>query len=387
MSATSAPREPRRVLLMSQRADFFGGGQRSLLDMACVLRGSPYTPLVLLPGPGPLQTALRSAGVDTRAIRLPPLGLASAVDAARAIGALARLVRREEVVVLHSDAPRAAAYAGFAARLTRRAHLWHLRASVTRSPLADRAILALTDRVVAVSRAAAARSAPVARFRDKEIVPTGIPAAAHLEPRAARLELGLPQDVFIAAVVGRVEPDKGGDDAIAAFTALRTAQPGALLAFLGSLETQDRWVATLRARAAAAGIGDAVHFLGERPGAARLFPAFDLVLHPSRHEALPRVLIEALQAGVPPLAYAVGGVPEVIEDARTGVLVEPGDARALASALAALASNPLRRARLARAGRERARDRFSIQAMGRALVRIYSELCGTAPEAAREAAA
>ena len=372
---------------MSQRADFFGGGQRSLLDMARVLRGSPYAPLVLLPGPGPLQSALRSAGVDTRAVHLPPLGPGTAVAAARAVGALARLVRQERIAVLHSDAPRAALYAGFAARLTRRPHLWHLRASVTRSPLADRAILALTDRVVAVSRAAATRSAPMARFRRKEIVPTGIPVVEHLEPRAARLDLGLPQDVFVAGVVGRVEPDKGGDDAIEAIAALRTTQPGALLAFLGSCETQDRWIATLRAQAAAAGIGDAVLFLDERPGAARLLPAFDLVLHPSRHEALPRVLIEALQAGVPAVAYAVGGVPEVIEDARTGILVAPGDARALASAVAALASNPLRRARLARAGRERARDRFSIQAMGRALVRIYSDLCGTTSEAAREAAA
>jgi glycosyltransferase involved in cell wall biosynthesis len=372
---------------MSQRADFFGGGQRSLLDMARVLRGSPYTPLVLTPGPGPLQTALRSAGIDTRDLRLPPLGPAGAVAAARAIGALAGLVRRERVAVLHSDAPRAAFYAGIAARLTRRAHLWHLRASVTPSPLADRVILALTDRVVAVSSAAANRSAPVARFRAREIVLTGIPVAAHLDARAARLDLGLPQDVFIAGVVGRVEPEKGGDDAIAACVALRAAQPGALLAFLGSVEGRDRWVAALRAQAAAAGVADAVHFLGERPGAARLFPAFDLVLHPSRHEALPRVLIEALQAGVPPVAYAVGGVPEVIEDARTGVLVAPGDARALAAAVAALASNPQRRARLARAGPERARERFSIQAMGRALVRIYSELSGGAPEAARQAAA
>jgi glycosyltransferase involved in cell wall biosynthesis len=188
-------------------------------------------------------------------------------------------------------------------------------------------------------------------------------------------------------VIGRVEPDKGGDDAIAAFAALRAAHPEALLAFLGSGESQDRWVAALQAQAAAAGLADAVHFLGERPGAARLLPAFDLILHPSRHEALPRVLIEALQAGVPPVAYAVGGVPEVIEDARTGVLVTPGDARALAAAVTALASNPLRRSRLGRAGPERARERFSIEAMGRALVRIYSDLSGVVPHVAHEAAA
>lgn len=372
---------------MSERADFFGGGQLSLLDLARVLRGSPFAPLVLLPSSGPLQTALVSAGVDTRILPLAPLGVGSIVASARTIGALAGLVRRDGVAVLHSDAPRAAIYAGVAARLTARAHLWHLRASVTSSPLADRAILALTDRVVAVSHAAATRSAPLTRFRAREIVPTGIPVAEQLEPGDARLELGLPRDRLVAGVVGRVEPDKGGDDAVAAFASMRAAHPDSILAFLGAADMQGRWVRTLRAAAADAGLEDAVHFLGERPRAARLMPAFDFILHPSRHEALPRVLIEALQSGVPAVAYAVGGVPEVIEDGRTGVLVAPGDTRALGSAVTALASNPLRRARLGRAGPDRARERFSVEAMARAMVRIYSGLAGDAPGAPHEAAA
>jgi glycosyltransferase involved in cell wall biosynthesis len=372
---------------MSERADFFGGGQHSLLDLARVLRGSPFDPLVLLPSPGPLQTALRSAGIDTRILPLPPLGVASLTATIRTIRALIGLVRRDGVAVLHSDAPRTAFYAGVAARLTHRAHLWHLRAAVTHSPLADFVILALTDRVVAVSHAAATRSAAVTRFRATEIVPTGIPVAAHLEARAARRELGLPQDCLVAGVVGRVEPDKGGDDAIAAFASMRAAHPDSILAFLGAADMQDRWVTTLRTAATVAGAGGAIQFLGERPRAARLLPAFDFVLHPSRHEALPRVLIEALQCGVPTVAYAVGGVPEVIEDGRTGVLVAPGDTRALGSALTALASNPARRARLGRAGPERARERFSVDAMGRDLVRIYSGLIRGAPGAAHEAAA
>jgi glycosyltransferase involved in cell wall biosynthesis len=372
---------------MSERADFFGGGQHSLLDLARVLRGSPFAPLVLLPSPGPLQAALHSAGIDTRVLPLPPLGVASLAATIRTIGALTGLVRRDGVEVLHSDAPRAAFYAGATARLTRRAHLWHLRAAVTHSPLADFVILALTDRVVAVSHAAATRSAAVTRFRATEIVPTGIPVAAHLDARAARRELGLPLDCLVAGVVGRVEPDKGGDDAIAAFAAMRAAHPDSILAFLGAADMQGRWVATLRTAATVAGLGGAIRFLGERPRAARLLPAFDFILHPSRHEALPRVLIEALQCGVPAVAYAVGGVPEVIEDGRTGVLVAPGDTRALGSALTTLASNPLRRARLGRAGPERARERFSVETMGRDLVRIYSGLTRGAPGAAHEAAA
>jgi glycosyltransferase involved in cell wall biosynthesis len=387
LSAESVPPEARRVLLMSERADFFGGGQHSLLDLARVLRGTRFAPLVLLPSPGPLQTALRTAAIETRVLPLPPPGVARIVASPRAIGALAGLVRRDGVAILHSDAPRSAFYAGMAARLTRRAHLWHLRASVTRSPLVDRLLLALTDRVVAVSHAAATRSAPLARFRGREIVPTGIPVAAHLDPRAARLALGLPPDRLVVGVIGRVEPDKGGDDAIAAFASVHAAHPDAILAFLGSAERQDRWLATLLAAAADAGLGNAVRFLGDRPEAAPLLPAFDLILHPSRHEALPRVLIEALQSGVPAVAYAVGGVPEVIEDGRTGVLVAPGDARALAAAVTALASQPLRRTLLGRAGTERAREHFSIEAMGRDLVRIYSGIIGDTPDTAHEAAA
>ena len=74
-------------------------------------------------------------------------------------------------------------------------------------------------------------------------------------------------------------------------------------------------------------------------------------------------------------------------DAPSYMCAAPGDTRALASALTALASNPLRRARLGRAGPERGRERFSVDAMGRALVRVYSGLAGGAPGAAHEAAA
>jgi glycosyltransferase involved in cell wall biosynthesis len=368
---------------MTERADFFGGGQRSLLDLARALRVSPFPPIVVLPGPGPLTTSLHAAAIETRLLPLPPPGLLRLVPIMATLRAIVGLVRRENVAVLHSDSPRAALYAGLASRLTRRPHLWHLRASVTRSPLSDRVILALTDRVVAVSHAAAARSAPVARFRAKDVVPTGVPITPRLEMAEARRVLGLPGDAFILGVVGRVEPDKGGDDAIAAFAALRTAQPTALLAFLGAFDECGSWMAALRRRAAETGLEDGIRFLGERSDAARHLGAFDLILHPSRHEALPRVLIEALQAGVPAVAYAVGGVPEVIEDARTGVLVAPGDARALAAAVVALAANPMRRGRLARAGPARARERFSIESMSASLTGIYSDLAGIAPAGAR----
>src|SRR5262249_49175743 len=132
------------------------------------------------------------------------------------------------------------------------------------------------------------------------------------------------------------------------------------LAFVGPCDRGDPW---LRARLSTSRDdgGGGVLFAGEVPGAARLLKAFDLLLHPSRHEALPRAVIEALFASVPVVATAVGGVPEIVETGRSGLLVAPGDAQALAEAAAALARDEHLRARLAAAGLDRARRAFTLE--------------------------
>jgi len=372
------PPDPGRVLLVSERADFFGGGQRSLLDLATVLAEGGGRPVVVLSGRGPLDDALGRAGIPVRHLSLPPVRPACGLDAMRAVRALASLARAEGAAVLHSDAPRAALYAGLAARLAGRAHVWHLRASVGGAPLADRLLIRLSDRIIAVSRAAAARSAALRRAPQVRIVPTGIRPPDLLDPRTARALLDLPQDRLVVGVVGRVEPDKGGDDALAVLAGVRDAAPGAILVFLGAADPESPWPLTLRRRAAALGILEDTHFAGERPEAARLLRAFDLILHPSRHEALPRVLIEAAHAAVPVAAYAVGGVPEIVEAGVTGLLAPGRDIAALGAAAVRLAADPDLRRVMGRAAARRAAERFSLEAMGRAVMEIHRDAAGVA---------
>ena len=386
MSA-AAPPDRLAILFVGERADFFGGGQRSLLDLADWLRRrGGAEPKVVVPWPGPLAASLAERGIEVHHLFLPALA-GPPWRVAAAVGALARLARATGAAVLHSDAPRAALYAGLAARWVRRPHVWHLRASIPSSGAADRLLLRLSDQVVAVSRAAAARSAALSASTRVRVVPTGIEPPLLLDRRAAREALGLPHDRFVAGLVGRLEPDKGGEDAVRALPALRRAEPRALLAFLGEADGRDDWPLTFRLRIAASGLGDAVRFLGGRPDAARLLPAFDLLLHPSRHEALPRVLIEALWAGVPAVAYAVGGVGEVLAQDAGGVLVPARDAAAFAETAAALAADPERRRALALAGRARAPE-FDIERMGRAILDLYARLrrAPVAAEPAGEAA-
>ncbi len=377
-----------RVGLLSERADLFGGGQRSLRDLARALHGSEVEPLVLVPGPGALTRDIEAAGIPLAVTPLPPWCAAGGTAALRALAHLVTLVRRHDLDLIHSDAPRTALYGGLAALVTRRRHVWHLRASRPSSRLADRVLLSLCDAVVAVSSAAGHRSPALRASKKVRVIATGLPPFTPLDRRAARAELGLPESGTVAGVVGRVEPDKGADEALSAFQTLREAIPNAILAFLGPVDLRDSWSDHLRLRAATLGVSESVRFLGERAEAAVLLPAFDLVLHASRHEALPRVLIEALFAQVPVVAAAVGGVPEVIVSGETGLLAPPGDPVALGRAAIRVASDAALRSRLIRAGLVRARSRFTLEVMRSAILSLYGTLVprgSGAPFAAGEA--
>ena len=378
----SGARRERTIVFVSERSDFFGGGQRSLSEFLPALRGEGIRPLAILPGPGPVSEALSRQDVEWVDLEIPAVSAGAGLGACRALARLVRVVRERRAALLHSDSPRTALYSGMAARLAHRPHVWHLRASMASSSLADRLLVILSDRVIAVSRAAAARSAAVRRSGKTRVVPTGLPPIEFLTRAQARAELDLPPRAFVCGVVGRVETEKGRDEALAALPEVRRASPSALLVFVGPCMPGDRWAQTCALGAAAAGLGGAVRLAGERRDAARLLKAFDVILHPSRHDAFPRVLIEALFASVPVVATAVGGVPEIIEPGTSGLLVPPRDPQALGRAAASLAGDPESGRRLARAGLLRARQLFGIDRMARRILAVYDELvppAGVAP--------
>lgn len=129
-----------------------------------------------------------------------------------------------------------------------------------------------------------------------------------------------------------------------------------------------------RLRQAAAGL-DNVLFTGEVGNVGDYLAAFDVFLYPSRHEGLGSILLDALEAGLPVVATAVGGIPEIIRDGENGVLVTPDDPAALESAVAAFHADDRLRARVAAANRLRARE-FSAATMTGRYERLYRELAG-----------
>ena len=103
----------------------------------------------------------------------------------------------------------------------------------------------------------------------------------------------------------------------------------------------------------------------------------DVLVQPSRADNLPLSILEAMASGLPVIGTRVGGIPELVLDGETGLLVEPENPRALAEALDSLAENAERRAELGRRGRERVEEHFSAEAVARRTLALYEELCGS----------
>lgn len=169
--------------------------------------------------------------------------------------------------------------------------------------------------------------------------------------------------------VAALNEKKGHADLLAAVARLRGQGADVVLSIVGDGELSS----PLQSRARQLGLVESVRFLGSRAPAevARLMRESDVFVLPSRFENLPVVLLEAMASGLPAVATAVGGVPEIVDD-RAGLLVPPGDVDRLASAIASIAGRPA--SFDAEALAERARRRCGAEAVGRIWDEIYDEL-------------
>ena len=156
---------------------------------------------------------------------------------------------------------------------------------------------------------------------------------------------GLAPDDLVVAMISALRPEKGHDIALDVVRSLRDRYPTLRLLIVGRGDSQTR------SPPQAADLGDRVVMAGMRHDVMRVFDAADVCLQPSRTDAFPTTLIEAMAASVPVLATAVDGIPEIITAGETGVLVPaPPRAQAFADALSGLLDDPDERRRLAARG-------------------------------------
>jgi len=216
-------------------------------------------------------------------------------------------------------------------------------------------MIAEADRVVAVSAAlgaSAAQAYPAARSK-LSVIRNALPIPA-LAPTP------LSFDSSVVLCLGRLAPEKGFDVALEAFAKVHAASPGPRLWIAGNGPERK----ALEARAERLGIGRQVEFTGwiEPWRVPELLNLATVVLMPSRWaEPFGLVALQAGQMGRPVIAAATGGLPEIVDDGQTGVLVPVGDVDALAGALKLLLASPERAAAMGRQARLRTRDKFRVE--------------------------
>ena len=234
-----------------------------------------------------------------------------------------------------------------------------------------------SDQCVFVSQAladlAAGVGAPVSPFR---VVYTGCdPHVFASESRDdARAGLGLPRDAIVVLHVGENSIKKGVDLLLEAFAGLAARHSRAILCLVGA-GLLDPW---LTRRSAQLGLQGRVLITGFRPHREipRWLAACDLVAHPSRagKEGLPNALVEAGAMARPVVASRTAGIPEVVLDGKSGVLVGPGDVEALAAALERLISDPHQAREMGLAARDHVLGRFSWSRHGGEMLAVYREV-------------
>jgi glycosyltransferase involved in cell wall biosynthesis len=333
-----------------------GGAERLLVEHARIGDRDrfAYEVAYVLDGKQHLVPDLEALGVRTRG-----LGVRDERDP-RWVTRLAALLRSGGYDVVHAHSPMVASVARVEARVMRLPMVYteHNRwpSYRTETRYANALTFGLNDRAFAVSDDV--RASVSSKFRDDvEVLVHGIDVErvlAHRDGRDdTRRELGVAPNELVAVTVANLREDKNYPGLLEA--ARLVVARGVPVRFVTA--GQGQLVDEIAALHATSALGDRFALLGYRDDTTRLIAAADVFVLASHHEGLPVTVMESLTLGVPVVATAVGGLPEVVTDGDDGILVPPGDADALADAIAR-ALEPTTHARLV-AGASTAGDRFS----------------------------
>jgi glycosyltransferase involved in cell wall biosynthesis len=374
-----------RVLFVNHTSTI-SGAEMVLLDVAPSCDGAG----AFLFEEGPLSLSLKGLGVEVTNSRygsgLSRVKRSSSLKKALPLaGRMSVLIAELGVMasrydVLYANSQKAFVLGAAAAAIARRPLIWHLHDIISEAHFGSGQRLLQSTLANRFARLVVAPSQPVksafvaagGRADLIRVVPNGLSADGGNLPRAElRRELGLPSKPTIG-VFSRLAPWKGQHVVLHALARL----PDAHCIIAGSaLFGEDEYEQSLRALAARLNIADRVGFLGQRADIPRLMRAVDIVVHPSVDpEPFGRTIVEAMQVGTPVIATDAGASSEILARGEAGVLVPPGNERALAAAVRnMLACPPAALDAQVNRARTRARDVYSVAAMQRAIVDLIGE--------------
>ncbi|RMD85393.1 MAG: glycosyltransferase [Candidatus Dadabacteria bacterium] len=341
----------------------YGGAETQLADLALHLP-QQYQPIVycLSHRTEPHGARLRAAGIPVRA--LP----AKAHFDFERVHRLRRALRLDRVDLVHGFLYIGSAYAYLATRPPQRLPLVASARNCKREPNWLRRWL--IARALRNAEAVICNSEEMKRFAERvyRVRPESA-AVVYNGVDLERFQFRPPVRTGRIGTVGRLTPQKDLGTFLEAAARVARRRPEVRFEIAGAGSERAR----LESQARALGLSERVRFLGTTDRIERFLEGLEQFWLTSAWEGTPNVLLEAMAVGVPVIATAVGGVPEVVDSGRTGVLVDPGDCERIARASIDLWKQPGEAERFARAARAEVEQRFSREVMVRETCRVYEE--------------
>ena len=367
-----------KIIFVSSHAKL--GGAERYLEILMEGLADEAVDAILCLEEGPFVERLRKLGYSPEVISTSRRAtgiLRSAMKLRR------RIARAGGPRVIHANNLKAALVAGLATVASRVPVVWVKHDFSSDGRLA-RFVGRLSERIVGVVGAVTTTFGP--SFRDKvQVVPNGI--VPMIEDRRRGREsvvaaIGHIPKGPIVGLVGRLHPWKGQLELVAVAPEVAGRIPGVAFVIVGGPDpTTPEYETRVREQIAASNLGDRVHLLGQRNDAVSLIAGFDLLVMPSvrddkgeGRDAFPFVGLEAMSVGTPIIAYADGGLPEMLGDC--GRTVPPADRSHLAGAIVDVLTDDALRSRMETCGKARVKERFSAATMVTAMERVYEEVSG-----------
>jgi len=388
-------RSPLRVMLFDHIASM-SGGEVALYNLVRHLDRRLVKPIVVLGEEGPLAEKLRpcaevhilpmQAGFSKA--RKDSLGAKSLLRGGVVVGAaayvrqLAVFMRQHRIDLVHTNSLKADVLGGLAARLSGTPVIWHIRDRIANDYLPSTVVKvfkalcrSIPNGIIAISYAVAA---PLGGEKGKPKPLFVVHDGTEVEIFQAMQSDRNSSDETVVGLVGRISPWKGQDIFLRAAYQLKEKYPTVKFRIIGAaLFNEAEYENSIRKLATELHLDDIVQFTGFRENIPAEIAQLDILVHAStRAEPFGQVIIEGMASGRPVVATNGGGVPEIVDDGITGLLVPMEDADAMAVAIDSLLADPERARTMGQLGLQAVQERFTISKTARGVERVYRNMLG-----------